>query len=99
MKTIQIGDETIDLTLPFPREMYVADSKRAFANNAIRTVIAISNAGTKGKVVAISGIHKTFENQEDLVTWKYCKEIPPVKKLTVSQIEKELGYKIEVIAE
>lgn len=82
--TIKIGEETIDLTLPFPREMEVWDT--TIKSSRIELVHAIINRKSNSKIVG------------DIFMWKYCKEIPPVRKMTVAEIEKQLGYKVEVIS-
>lgn len=97
--TIQIGEETIDLSLPFPREMYVSNGPITHLSNAdIRTVITVSTAGKSSKVIAVVNKNTSFNGEDDICLWQYCKEIPPVKKMTVAEIEEKLGYKVEVIS-
>lgn len=82
--TIKIGDETIDLNLPFPRKMEVWDN--SVRDSKIELVHAIINRSSISKVIG------------DVFLWKYCKELPQVKKMTVAEVEKELGYRIEIIS-
>lgn len=94
--TIKIGEEVIDLNLPFPRMMEVRNTLDGKWEP--RMVICISSAGSSGKVVAICDERTVFEASCDLITWELCREISKKKQMTVAEIEAKMGHGVEVIS-
>lgn len=76
----------------FPRVMLVsADGK-----NYYQRVVIVEKCG---KFIAWGNAEnfKEAEEQTGTATWKYAKDLPQRKEMTVDEIEEELGYKITII--
>ena len=65
-----------------------------------RIVICKLPTGAKQRFIAIgSGDEQAFLNGQPYTvkTWPYAEPIPDHKEMTVTEIEKELGYKIKIV--
>lgn len=77
--------------------MYVSNNPITHPGSTdIRTVLIVSTAG-KSKKVAIANKNTSFNEEDDICLWQYCKELPSVKKMTVAEIEEKYCW-VEVIS-
>jgi len=74
----------VDWTKEFPREMLVTDNLKGLKTKALVHGI-FPNRLNKWKVIT------------DKDSFVYAKELPTTKKMTVAELEEELGYSIEIV--
>lgn len=78
--------------LPLPRMVLVWDEDEDDAQERELLHVFPESSGLNYRYV-VRGLYDT----RDIVAFRNVKEIPTAKKMTKAEIEKELGYKIEII--